>query len=576
MSLIRTVYRSGAVALLAVALLAACAREASGPEPTVVTPPAAIAPTPADVAPTSTAGEQRHPDILTVTLDQAADGNFTITVTVSSPYDTPERYADAWRVLAPDGAVLAVRELTHDHASEQPFTRSLGGVGIPPDVPTITVQGRDLVNGYGGHTVTVPVPHGEPAGAAPAVSSETGGSEVEQQVRVGLTYQRRDGNRLVQGSGVQPAGPPLDIALQGEPRWVVAAPTEDGSVWAVVLADGAVQGFRVVDGKAAPVDLGVARLPPGMPPLLQVIDGVPRLVSPPPGASPLSHPLPLHDGRLAYIASNGDLVLWDGVELGRLLVDALPDARLVADERDRLLVLTGPTGRYAHGVLGDALEAGGIALVETVSELRVAAEIAVPSPQVIEGIAPIWADLDGDGAREILVTVSDDQQGAQVVAYDEQGQLIAAGPPIGRGGRWRHQLAVAPFGPGGALELVGVRTPHIGGIVEFYAREDAQLRIVAELPGYTSHVLGARNLDMALAADLDGDGGTELLVPNQALATLAVLRRTAAGVEVAWALAVDGRVSTNLAAVSGTDGRVGVGVGREDGTLRVWLAAPAG
>lgn len=160
------------------------------------------------------------------------------------------------------------------------------------------------------------------------------------------------------------------------------------------------------------------------------------------------------------------------------------------------------------------------------------------------------------------------------MAFDERGAWVAAGPPIGRGGRWRHQLAVAPFAPDGGLELVAVRTPHIGGTVELYTREGEQLRIVAELPGYTSHILGARNLDMALAADLDGDGGIEVLVPNQALDTLGVLRRSMAGVEVAWTLPVDGRVSTNLAAVPEADGRVSVGVGREDRVLRLWLAAP--
>lgn len=555
-----------ATALLVAALLSACASGASRSELTTVPPPAEA---------TAAAGEQRYPDILAATLDQAADGTFTIAVTVSSPYDTPERYANAWRVLAPDGTVLAVRELTHDHAAEQPFTRSLAGVPIPPDVVAVTVQGRDLVYGYGGRTVTVEIVHGNKAERAASPSLAAPASGLEEHVSLGLTYQQPDGNRLVQGRGGQPAGPPLDIALQGEPRWVVAAPAEGGSVWAVVLDDGRVQGFLVTGGEAAPVDLGVERLPPGMPPLLQVTNAVPRLVPPPPDASPLSHPLPLAGGRLAYITFNGDLVLWDGAELGRLPIDALPDARLVADERGRLLVLSGPTGRYAHGVLGDALEAASVTLIETTPELQVAAEIAVPSPQVIEGLAPIWTDLDGDGEREIIVTVSDDQQGAQVVAFDERGVRVAAGPPIGRGGRWRHQLAVVPYASDGGPELVAVRTPHIGGVVEFYVREGEQLHIVAELPGYTSHVLGARNLDLAFAADLDGDGGAELLVPNQALDTLGVLRRTTAGVEVAWTLPVGGRISSNLAALSGADGRISIGVGRQDGALRLWLAAPA-
>ena len=50
-----------------------------------------------------------------------------------------------------------MRELTHDHAAEQPFTRSLTDVVIPPDVTEVTVEGRDLVNGWGGGTSTVTI-----------------------------------------------------------------------------------------------------------------------------------------------------------------------------------------------------------------------------------------------------------------------------------------------------------------------------------------------------------------------------------------------------------------------------------
>lgn len=109
-------------------------------------------------APNPSNAEQLYPDVVAVEISQDGEGTYRLDVTVSSPYDTPERYADAWRVLAPDGSELGVRELTHDHANEQPFTRSLTGVEIPSGVTEVTVQGRDLVNGWGGMTATVEVP----------------------------------------------------------------------------------------------------------------------------------------------------------------------------------------------------------------------------------------------------------------------------------------------------------------------------------------------------------------------------------------------------------------------------------
>lgn len=98
--------------------------------------------------------EQRFPDVIAATAEMSGD-TWSLTATVSSPYDTPERYADAWRVLTPEGDVLGVRELAHDHAAEQPFTRSLNGVEIPASVDRVTIEGRDLVNGWGGATVTI-------------------------------------------------------------------------------------------------------------------------------------------------------------------------------------------------------------------------------------------------------------------------------------------------------------------------------------------------------------------------------------------------------------------------------------
>ncbi len=99
--------------------------------------------------------EELFPDVLAAEATQAGDGTWNFNATVSSPYDSPERYADAWRILGPDGTQYGIRVLVHDHASEQPFTRSVGGIEIPDDVTTVTIEGRDQVSGWGGETVDV-------------------------------------------------------------------------------------------------------------------------------------------------------------------------------------------------------------------------------------------------------------------------------------------------------------------------------------------------------------------------------------------------------------------------------------
>ena len=99
-----------------------------------------------------------YPDILAATVHARSDDRFDFDVRVSSPYDTPQRYADAFRVLGKDGAVFGERILDHDHQNEQPFTRDLHGVKIPGGVRTVVIQGRDQRSGYGGKTIEVALP----------------------------------------------------------------------------------------------------------------------------------------------------------------------------------------------------------------------------------------------------------------------------------------------------------------------------------------------------------------------------------------------------------------------------------
>ena len=101
---------------------------------------------------------QRFPDVLRAEVRAAGADRFDFDITVSSPYDTPQRYADAMRVTSRDGTVFGVRKLWHDHAGEQPFTRDLYGVHIPPGVRSVLVQARDRQHGWGGRTAEVALP----------------------------------------------------------------------------------------------------------------------------------------------------------------------------------------------------------------------------------------------------------------------------------------------------------------------------------------------------------------------------------------------------------------------------------
>jgi hypothetical protein len=101
---------------------------------------------------------QQYPNVINAKAMPNTAGGFDFDVTISSPYDTPQRYADAFRVIGKEQQVYGERKLLHDHQNEQPFTRDLYGVKIPAGVKTVLIQARDQQYGYGGKTVEVALP----------------------------------------------------------------------------------------------------------------------------------------------------------------------------------------------------------------------------------------------------------------------------------------------------------------------------------------------------------------------------------------------------------------------------------
>lgn len=101
---------------------------------------------------------QTHPDVIGAKVLARGADTFDFDITVSSPYDTPQRYADGFRVAGRDGTIYGERKLLHDHATEQPFTRDLYGVRIPRQIRSVMLQARDQKFGYGGKTVEVFLP----------------------------------------------------------------------------------------------------------------------------------------------------------------------------------------------------------------------------------------------------------------------------------------------------------------------------------------------------------------------------------------------------------------------------------
>lgn len=98
--------------------------------------------------------EADPPVIEHIAVRQMTNG-WQFDVTLSHPDTGWEHYADGWRVLDMDGNELGTRVLYHPHVDEQPFTRSLGGIDIPPGTDAVLIQARCLIDGWSENTVKV-------------------------------------------------------------------------------------------------------------------------------------------------------------------------------------------------------------------------------------------------------------------------------------------------------------------------------------------------------------------------------------------------------------------------------------
>lgn len=101
-------------------------------------------------------------DVVSVRAVHTPDDSWTFHVTVRHPDTGWDDYANGWDVITPDGLVLKrdpddlfTRLLLHPHVDEQPYTRSQSGLFMPEGTNQVIVRAHDLVNGFGGQSITV-------------------------------------------------------------------------------------------------------------------------------------------------------------------------------------------------------------------------------------------------------------------------------------------------------------------------------------------------------------------------------------------------------------------------------------
>lgn len=175
--------------------------------------------------------------------------------------------------------------------------------------------------------------------------------------------------------------------------------------------------------------------------------------------------------------------------------------------------LTRPTTRYAHAILGDAVEAGGVMVKMADGKLH---EHVLPEGFVFEDRKARPVDLDGDGRDEIVVVLSSVSEGAALAVYgvaDGKLKLRAKTAHIGRTNRWLNPAEFADLDGDGTIEITAVWTPHLGRVLQAWRFSGGKLHQVAKINGYSNHAIGSPVQDLTEIVKLS-DGRTALAIPT--------------------------------------------------------------
>lgn len=172
-----------------------------------------------------------------------------------------------------------------------------------------------------------------------------------------------------------------------------------------------------------------------------------------------------------------------------------------------------PTGRYPHAVLGDDLEHGALEVTQASGARQL---VRLPEVLVFEDTAPRLADLDGDGAPEVIVVESHAGLGARLAVWGlVEGRLArrAETPHIGTRFRWLAPAGTADLDGDGAMDIAAVDRPHLARILRVWRFETGPDRLVplAEAPGLSNHRIGETEISGGLR---DCGDGPEIVTAN--------------------------------------------------------------
>lgn len=177
---------------------------------------------------------------------------------------------------------------------------------------------------------------------------------------------------------------------------------------------------------------------------------------------------------------------------------------------------------YAHGVLGDSIEAHTLyAKLGNTDDCAIS--ITLDDQSVFEDVTPRIADVTGDGINDVITIESHQNKGASLAVYgviNSQLVKIASAPHIGTPNRWLAPAGIADFNNDGVNDVSYVQTPHIGGILRVWSFKGEGSILLASKRGYSNHRIGENFITGGLR---NCGQGPQLVLPDQQWATTQVV-----------------------------------------------------
>jgi len=150
----------------------------------------------------------------------------------------------------------------------------------------------------------------------------------------------------------------------------------------------------------------------------------------------------------------------------------------------------GGTGRYRHGVLGDAIEPS---ILRVTSNAGCTYSVELGVPHVFEDIQTRLANIDQQPGDEVITIRSHQNYGAQIAVYqlsDSGLELLTETPYIGTSNRWLAPVGIADFNNDGDMDIAFVDRPHLAKTLRVWTYRGGELQEIASRSGYSNHRIG--------------------------------------------------------------------------------------